>query len=383
MGDDCVERPRAALARVLCVDDDSAQLEALRLTLGHRYVVHTSSSAEAALSMLTTDGPFHVVVSDNNMPRMSGAEFLQLARERHRDTIRILLTGHSDIAAAIDVVNRSNLFRFLVKPCPRETLFEALDAAVEQHELQVAERQLLQQTLLGSIRALLEVMGAVDPVSFGRVSRLRELCVAVADRVGLADRWQLEYAALMSQLGYVCLPEGTLKRVHSGVPLNEIESKYVARAAALTSQIISHIPRLGKVGDTLKGLAPDEPGKHGMLTQAALILKTVSAFEALERGTIARGKAIAAFTARTSLFDTTIANALLDFVGEEFEDGEILEVPFERLAVGMTVVDDVYTRTGALLMPRGTRITDALAARIEHVAAGTGPAAVRVLLAAA
>ena len=66
----------------------------------------------------------------------------------------MLLTGQADLASAIDAVNEGQVFRFLTKPCPPELFLESIAAAVEKGRLAVSERELLERTVEGSVRAL-------------------------------------------------------------------------------------------------------------------------------------------------------------------------------------------------------------------------------------
>ena len=116
--------------RVLFVDDEPAVLEALALNLRRTYDVVTATSGQAGLEYLWAQSDFAVVVSDMRMPKMDGTTFLALARDAAPDAVRILLTGHTDIDAAVKVVNHGQIFRFLTKPCPPCLLYTS-DAADE------------------------------------------------------------------------------------------------------------------------------------------------------------------------------------------------------------------------------------------------------------
>lgn len=110
----------------------------------------------AGTAIVDRAGPFAVVVSDMRMPGMDGAAFLATVRHRWPDMVRVLLTSHADVEAAIRVVNDGQIFRFLLKPCEPVTLRRVLHDAVAQHRLLTAERELLERTLQGSVRSLLE-----------------------------------------------------------------------------------------------------------------------------------------------------------------------------------------------------------------------------------
>ena len=133
-----IERPR-----ILCVDDEPGVLDGLTRRLRRHFTVRTAPGAAEALDVLEREEPFAVVVSDMRMPGMDGAAFLAVVRARWPDTVRILLTGHADLDSAISAVNDGQIFRFLSKPCPLETLLNALEAATEQHALVRAQRAAL------------------------------------------------------------------------------------------------------------------------------------------------------------------------------------------------------------------------------------------------
>ena len=164
---------------ILCVDDEPNVVSGLAMQLRRDYEVVGASSGAEGLARLREraggpeDRAFAAIVSDMRMPEMDGASFLAEAREVAPDATRLLLTGHSEFDAAIRAVNEGGLFRFLLKPCPPDELRVALRDAVEQHRLVVSERVLLEQTLRGSVRTLLEILAMTHPAAFGRAERVR------------------------------------------------------------------------------------------------------------------------------------------------------------------------------------------------------------------
>ncbi|HYU15650.1 MAG TPA: response regulator, partial [Candidatus Acidoferrum sp.] len=126
--------------RILCVDDEPNVLEGLSLHLRRRHEVWTATSGADALALLARDGPPEVIISDMRMPGMDGAVFLSKARQLYPETVRLLLTGQTDLMSAVSAVNQGQIFRFLSKPCPAPFMVQAVTAAVEQHRLIQAER---------------------------------------------------------------------------------------------------------------------------------------------------------------------------------------------------------------------------------------------------
>lgn len=121
--------PRRRLPAVLCVDDEERVLNALKFIFKDAYDVETATSGAQALERLK-QRRFQVLVSDQRMPGMLGVDLLREARTMAPTTVRILLTGYSDLAAIVGSVNESEVFRFVSKPWQQEDLLATVNEAV-------------------------------------------------------------------------------------------------------------------------------------------------------------------------------------------------------------------------------------------------------------
>ncbi len=128
-----VPKPAVRRPAVLFVDDEERVLNALNHLFGEAYDVETASSGPRALDRLAARR-FHVLVSDQRMPEMTGVELLRQAKAHSPGTVRLLLTGYSDLAAIVGSVNEGEVFRFVSKPWQEEdlrsTVAEAVDVAI-------------------------------------------------------------------------------------------------------------------------------------------------------------------------------------------------------------------------------------------------------------
>ena len=116
--------------KILFVDDEPAVLDGYQRLLRREFDVSVALGGEQGLTSIRTNGPYAVVISDMRMPGLNGAQFLSLVRQKVPDTVRMLLTGYTDLNAAMDAVNEGNIFRFLTKPCDKELLVKALTTGV-------------------------------------------------------------------------------------------------------------------------------------------------------------------------------------------------------------------------------------------------------------
>lgn len=128
---------------ILLVDDEVNVLSALqRVFLEEPYEVLMAGSGEEGLKLLDSRR-VKVVVSDERMPGMDGAEFLALARGEHPETVRIMLTGHASLDSAMKAVNCGEIYRFFTKPWQELELKMAIRSAIERYDLEAENRRLL------------------------------------------------------------------------------------------------------------------------------------------------------------------------------------------------------------------------------------------------
>lgn len=122
-----------AKANILIVDDEPRVLDGLKMNLGREYEVYTTTEADQALRWLRKTR-FAVIISDLKMPRISGVELLNQAREISPFTIRVLLTGFASLNAALDAINLGGVFKLLTKPSSPPEVRDVVAQAVEAHQ---------------------------------------------------------------------------------------------------------------------------------------------------------------------------------------------------------------------------------------------------------
>ena len=120
--------------KILLVDDDEMLLAGLKRQLRNKFRVETASSGKDAVKMVEDNGPYAVVVSDYMMPGMNGIEFLTQVKLTNPDTIRMMLTGSADMTTAIKAVNEGSIYKFHPKPCPAETLGDAIQSGIDEYQ---------------------------------------------------------------------------------------------------------------------------------------------------------------------------------------------------------------------------------------------------------
>lgn len=235
--------------KILVVDDEPNVLASHRRQLRDLFDVSSAESGPEALEILKRDGPFSVVLTDMRMPGMTGIELLEEIKKVAPDTICMMLTGNADQRTAVDAVNSGNLFRFFNKPASHEGLVQGLKDAIRQYQLITAERELLEGTLSGSIKMLTDVLSLLDPLSFGRGTRVAAWARRCAGQMGLKSAWQLSLAASISMIGFAALPSELRSKLATRKSLSDSEALIARNVPELARRLIGRIPRLKEVAE--------------------------------------------------------------------------------------------------------------------------------------
>jgi serine phosphatase RsbU (regulator of sigma subunit) len=150
--------------KVLLVDDDAMVLAGLKRQLRNQFSIDTALSGEDALKQVRENGPYAVIVSDFMMPEMNGIEFLCRVKKTHPDTVRMMLTGTADMPTAIRAVNEGSIFQFHPKPCPTDTLCQAIQSAIGEYRKVISDQRQL-KNFKSSLAQASEVQQKLMPKS--------------------------------------------------------------------------------------------------------------------------------------------------------------------------------------------------------------------------
>jgi response regulator RpfG family c-di-GMP phosphodiesterase len=362
---------------VLCVDDEPKVLEGLVLNLRRHYRVSTAGSGPEGLLLVGGADPPAVVVSDMRMPGMDGAAFLGQVKERWPNIVRLLLTGQADLDSAIAAVNQGQVFRFLTKPCNSQSFLTAIAAAAEQYRLITAEKDLLEKTLRGSIKALTEVLSLANPLIFGRATRLKQHAAELVTGLGVPFSWQLEIAVTLSQIGCIVLTSANNEKLYYGRPLTREEEESTQCVSKISLQLLESIPRLELVCAILDAQelnfdgqgSPNGAPRGEAIPLGARVLKLISDYDFLEAGGTSSGAAISTLQGRKGRYDPKLIG-VLGRVKSKTTPG-VREVKLADLQTGMLLFQDVMSTTGSLLVPRGHEIAEAILTRLRGMEPGS------------
>lgn len=362
--------------KILLVDDEPNVLDAFHLVLRKRFTIETALSGEEGLKLLGNGDGFGVVVADMQMPNMNGVEFLARVKEIAPDIVRIMLTGNGDQNTAIEAINEGSIFRFLNKPSPH--LSEALNDALRQHQLLTTERELLENTLHGSVKMLTEILALAEPKAFGQAQLLRDNIRVLAQAMNVQETWELEVAAMLSRIGSITIPPEILLKEREGQPLSEREQKMFSNIPEIGGNLLARIPRLEGVSKIIlyqeknfdgSGFPEDEVAGE-QIPLGARMLKILSALAEHESAGASRDAAIKNLREEKDAFDPEILARIdtLPLASPNSTSPAKPKIPitFADLRVGHLLCSDVETCDGILIVSGGNRVTPTLMQRLRN-----------------
>ena len=377
--------------KILLVDDEPNILSTFKRMLRDQFRIEVADGGECGLEAIDNLGPFAVVVADMRMPGMDGIQFLSKVKERSPDSIRMMLTGNTDLQTAMDAVNEGNIFRFLTKPILSKTFTKALRAGIDQYILVTAEKELLEKTLSGSVKVLTEVLSLVNPAAFSRTSRISRIVTHIARYMKLTDLWQFQIAAMLSQIGCMALPQEILDKIYYRKQLTFDEEKLFASHPSVASKLLAKIPRLEPIAHMIAGQQQvykvdaqrAESTQEYIIALGSQILKVALDYDQLVINGMSHQFALSTMQKRHGIYNPQVLTALENLRMEKIDRREVLKkVRMSELKVGMIFDENIKAKNGLLLAPKGQEVTYTVLMRLRNLSSGIGivePFRVRVV----
>jgi response regulator RpfG family c-di-GMP phosphodiesterase len=360
---------------IMLLDDDVNVLSGYKRNFRNKYDIIDVSKPDEAIKIFSKhDKQIKVVVSDYKMPGMDGIQFLYLVKNVSPDTVRIMLTGYAELKTAVKAVNEGNIFRFLTKPCQSDILAAAIDAGISQYNLVTVEREVLDKTLKGIIKVLTDILAAVNPVYYSKASRLRNFARGVAEALDFEKIWEVEIAALLSQIGIVTFPPELLDKAFKGNALSEQENQMLLSLPLVGETLLKNIPRLEQIAESIFYQHKRYDGSDGTtrnkigeaIPLIGRILKVVDDYDNLVSHGASNPEALKIMQDHSSYYDPNVLVALKSATASEGKGYVLKSIPAEDLKPGMIIAENINDSNGQLLLAKGNEITNIILFRLSN-----------------
>ncbi len=383
--------------KILFVDDEKDILKSLlRLFMDEPYEMVTFDTPFDALDEMETT-EFAAVISDQRMPQMEGTEFLQKVREKWPDTVRIILTGYADLDAAVDAINKGNVYSFIHKPWDESTLLQTVKNAVDRYNLAAENKRLFELTktqndeleslnknlerlvdvrtkkikrLLGEVEKGLsrivhvftELTELFDPKLGGHSKRVAKLSRQIAEQYEMEEREieLIELSALLHDIGLIGIPrdlqdknENELKRYEKGL---------IRQHPEIGRTLLKGIGGMEDAGllvqchhENVDGSGYPAGLKNDEIPLGARIIRLADAYDRMiNKKGVPMETVLINLKARSHReYDPGVLSKLIDrsdHIADVTED----EIPvlLEEVKSGMVLARPVITGSGRLLLPK-------------------------------
>lgn len=387
--------PTDQTGNVLVVDDEEKNRELLQdLLEANGYSVTTACDGVEALEKINGQERIDTILLDIMMPKMDGFEVCQKIKSSPE-------TAHIPVLLVTSLTEREDRLKgieagandFISKPIDTKDvllrthnavytaqLFQEVQREYERiSRLEAAEKKLLEQTLHGSVKVLTEILEITNPETFKRATRVKRYVRNIAKSLDLTDIWELELAAMFSQIGTIAVPPDVMEKVYRGDVLSKNEEKMFRNHPELGSKFIGGIPRLegiaGIIGaQQLVFHRSNEEEKYSEEDRVSLgghILKIALEFDRL----ISRELPINTITRRLQQLtgnETPQIIAALENLKVEEEKVSVETVRVADLEPAMIFHEDIYSTDGKLLINKGQEANLPAIARLRNYSRGIG-----------
>ena len=348
-------------AKVLLVDDEDTLLQSLRRSFRSRYDLILAEGGMSGIEAIKGDTSIAVIVSDMQMPDINGLKVLSEAKKVAPNTVRVMLTGNIDQQTAVDAVNQAGVFRFVNKPCEPEALANVIDQAIKHHEHLIAEKIILSRTLTATVGLTTELLALANPKAHGRSVRLRDMAKKLAAKLQFDDHWQLEIAAMLSQIG--CLSNHTGEQ-QLPTPFSLEWESMLKQQSDASAHLVGRVPKLERVAGIIQFQHSNVPPAYLQESDHRLskFLRMLIDFDYIhERESAAQ--AIQLMQRHPSHYDSVALETFKKIVVGDFV---VQRIQVSDLAIGMILEEHVLTSSGDIIISKGHEITDLLIERLRN-----------------
>lgn len=353
---------------ILFVDSDDSAMDSLPASFSNGNTLLCATSYKAARAMLESAGRCHVIIAELGLNGEDGIRFLSHVRKKHPWTVQMVLTNSQDFTEACEVINRTDAFRLIEKPCCPGVLEQHIEDALRRYTADRARQKAMRRTLLGSVKALVDILDLVNPEAMGFSKRIRERVALVGRALRFKPLWHLELAVMLSHIGCVALPSEVLKKVDQGLPLTPEEKSMFGMHPKIAASLLANIEQMAPVAAIVEH---QHDSVHTGQPLGSRIIKVALDLDRLERRGREPLEILHRMGKRADMYDARVVRTMQTLL-RPVDAQAVREVGIEELKAGMVLARDLVNKDGVKLLLRCQRVSKASLIRLQkfHISLG-------------
>lgn len=353
---------------ILFIDSDDSVLTGLPKKVHKQYVVKQAKSYKEALAILKKTPDCCLLISEIDLDDRDGISFLTQLRKKFPKIIRMVMTARREFDEACKALNSAGAFKIIAKPCPPDMLAKMIKKGVQKYDADREKQRAMRTALLGSVKAMVDIVDMVSPEAMGFAKRIRSLVYKTGKALGYKHLWQLDLAVMLSHIGCVALPDEIIYKMDSGEPLTPEEKQIFGMHPGIASTLLSNINQMAPVAEIIRHqhetLNPKQP-------LGSRIIKVALDLDRLERLGKDPLTILDKMSTKDKLYDPKVVESMLKLLTPP-DFLSVCQVSIEELEEGMIMAKDLVNKDGSKLLLRGQKISKASLIRLKafHIALG-------------
>ncbi len=238
---------------ILIVDDVPENLKLLSEILKNKgFKVRSLPSGKLVMKSIENSMP-DIILLDVNMPEIDGYEVCREIKKYKPDLPVIFISAMSEIFDKVKGFEAGGV-DYIAKPFNIVEVYSRIMVHLELKNSRQEIKDMLSQTVAGSVKIITELLSASSPDVFAQASRLKKYAQNICFRMGIKESWKAELAALLSVAGYITVPENILKKKYSGQSMDINENMICDAAFELGANLLRNIPKMEETADIICSL---------------------------------------------------------------------------------------------------------------------------------
>ena len=238
-------------------------------------------------------------------------------------------------------------------------MVENLDQALKQYRTIRAEKDMLEQTMNGVVRAITTILAASKPLFFGRSERVKQLAFDLAKELNLTEDWRLELASTFSYLGYLTLPDEVQEKLYNNEDVPDEIMDVVKVFPNFANGILKAIPRLEEITPIISRIDEDYEASDSDdddSAKLASLIRLAKHYERYASDGYSRTDIFGILDKSPDVYFPGALEALRKIKDYSKGEAEVEEVSIDKLKSGMRILQELRLPNGTLVAPKGSKV---------------------------
>jgi FixJ family two-component response regulator len=351
-------------SKILFIDDDIRILSGYKRILDKDFDVKMAHDPIIGLKILKSEDDIAVIVSDFMMPKVDGNLLFEVAKDISPHSIRIMLSGNADLSTAVDAINKSAVYKLLIKPFPTTELRGILFDALKLYKKNIESKDIEDNVFLIASDIINDLVSMLSPRDGFFINSIVDTTQIIVDRLNYLQPKKIIIASYLSQLGFINMPNEIKSKVYNKKQLTKDEVQALEHHPEFAKKIVLKKAFLMDIANGIsfqnKNFVQATSIKDKLTSDIAMVLRVSIDFTLNLNYYDSHKRAIKELKRNFMLYDPKILKVLEEYVDLMSDNYDIEEISPIDVKDGMIVARDFFNVSNELLITKGSVISSSL-----------------------